>query len=154
MNIKINYDRKLNTVASCTKTYAHYRDGLYVPESSMFLFRFSEHFLPVMSREELVDIVIHEVAHAVTDSRRDGSHGAVWRRNAQRMGGSGNRLHMSSEKQNEAIKKYRGTCPQGHKFYRNRKNHDIKYYCPDCTPTVGGRKVYSDVSVITWKTLR
>lgn len=145
LNCRLTYGKKLNTVASCTKLYEARRNGIYYPPNSQFEFHFSEKFMDVLSREEMVDIVIHEVAHALTDSKKFGAHGSVWRRNAQKMGGSGNTLHVSSDRQNDALKKYRGTCAKGHKYYRNRLNHQTTYFCPDCG---------FDNGKITWETLR
>ncbi len=67
--------------------------------------------------DEIHQILLHEVAHAVAGSRS--GHGPHWRTVAAELGYEGSRLH-SGETADE-LAPWVGTCPNGHTLYRHRK---------------------------------
>lgn len=119
-----NYDVEFNghksTVAYCAwGTRQPNGKMLWNPWKHSFTFKFSTVFMGILSREEIVDTVIHEVAHALTGPHEKG-HGAVWRAHCHRMGGTGKRCTSTTTEQKEAVKKWKGICPGGHVSYRDR----------------------------------
>lgn len=67
--------------------------------------------------EEIHQILLHEVAHALAGSRA--GHGAQWAAIARRIGYLGGRLH-DGEAANE-LAPWVGTCPAGHRHFRHRR---------------------------------
>jgi len=67
--------------------------------------------------DEIHQILLHEVAHAVAGSRA--GHGPQWRKTAAELGYEGSRLH-SGETADE-LAPWVGTCPNGHTLYRHRR---------------------------------
>jgi SprT protein len=67
--------------------------------------------------DEIHQILLHEVAHAVAGSRA--GHGPQWRTVAADLGYEGSRLH-SGETADE-LAPWVGTCPNGHTLYRHRR---------------------------------
>lgn len=67
--------------------------------------------------DEIHQILLHEVAHAMAGSRA--GHGPVWKRTADEIGYVGSRLHNG--KIADELAPWVGTCPSGHMLYRYRR---------------------------------
>ncbi len=67
--------------------------------------------------DEIHQILLHEVAHAVAGSRA--GHGPKWRAIAAEMGYAGGRLHHGETA--HELAPWVGTCPNGHEHFRYRK---------------------------------
>jgi predicted SprT family Zn-dependent metalloprotease len=76
----------------------------------------SRHLAARFSDEDVEQVLLHEVAHALSGARA--GHGPAWRRTARSIGYTGSRLHdgpIASE-----LAPWVGTCPAGHEHYRYR----------------------------------
>lgn len=96
--------------------------------------RLSSLSLPLCSDAEIVNVITHEMAHALVGVRH--GHDNVWRRKHIELGGNGERLfHTDDTKHYESqisMYKYVGTCPNGHKHPAQRlpsKEHS----CGSCS---------------------
>jgi len=67
--------------------------------------------------DEIHQILLHEVAHALAGSRA--GHGQRWRAIASDLGYEGKRLHGGAIA--DDLAPWIGTCPNGHTHYRYRK---------------------------------
>lgn len=67
--------------------------------------------------EETEDTIRHEIAHAISD----GGHGLAWRKACAQTGARPERCAPHDDGSSAILSKYRGFCPEGHAFYRNRK---------------------------------
>ena len=67
--------------------------------------------------DEVHQILLHEVAHAMAGSRA--GHGARWKATAAELGYEGSRLHDGAIA--DELAPWVGTCPSGHIHYRYRQ---------------------------------
>jgi predicted SprT family Zn-dependent metalloprotease len=67
--------------------------------------------------DEIHQVLLHEVAHAVAGSRA--GHGARWKATAAELGYEGKRLHDGAIA--DELAPWVGTCPSGHAHYRYRE---------------------------------
>jgi len=67
--------------------------------------------------DEIHQILLHEVAHAMAGSRA--GHGATWKRIARELGYEGSRLHDGPIA--DELAPWVGTCPSGHTHYRYKR---------------------------------
>ncbi|MCX7523161.1 SprT-like domain-containing protein [Microbacterium sp. STN6] len=67
--------------------------------------------------DEIHQILLHEVAHALAGSRA--GHGPRWRSVATDLGYEGKRLHQGAIA--DELAPWVGTCPRGHQHFRYRK---------------------------------
>jgi predicted SprT family Zn-dependent metalloprotease len=67
--------------------------------------------------DEVHQILLHEVAHAMAGSRA--GHGARWKATAAELGYEGSRLHDGAIA--DELAPWVGTCPMGHIHYRYRQ---------------------------------
>jgi predicted SprT family Zn-dependent metalloprotease len=67
--------------------------------------------------DEVHQILLHEVAHAMAGSRA--GHGAKWKATAAELGYEGSRLHDGAIA--DELAPWVGTCPMGHIHYRYRQ---------------------------------
>ena len=67
--------------------------------------------------DEIHQVLLHEVAHAVAGSRA--GHGLKWKAIAKDLGYEGKRLHDGAIA--DELAPWVGQCPQGHTHYRYRK---------------------------------
>jgi len=87
---------------------------------------------PIMSIwpiDQARDCILHEIAHALTQS----GHDRAWRATCMQIGAKPDRCWDSKSRETPDAK-YIGTCPQGHKHYRNRltkKAHRVS--CGRCS---------------------
>ncbi|WP_144760703.1 SprT-like domain-containing protein [Curtobacterium sp. 9128] len=76
----------------------------------------SRHLAVRFSDEDVEQVLLHEVAHALSGARA--GHGPTWRRTAASIGYTGSRLHdgpIASE-----LAPWVGVCPAGHEHFRYR----------------------------------
>lgn len=95
----------------------------------------------VRSEAETRATILHEIAHALTPGH---GHDAVWSRRCREIGGNGQRLYVSTAAQREQLATWVGTCPDGHKIYRDRR--------PSGTASCAshGSRVYDPALAIRW----
>ena len=67
--------------------------------------------------EEIHQVLLHEVAHAMAGSRA--GHGARWKAQALELGYEGKRTHDGAIA--DELAPWVGTCPRGHVHYRYRQ---------------------------------
>ena len=76
----------------------------------------SRHLAVRFSVDDVDQVLLHEIAHAVAGARA--GHGPTWRRTAKALGYTGSRLYdgpVASE-----LAPWIGTCPAGHEHFRYR----------------------------------
>ncbi|MEJ8285607.1 MULTISPECIES: SprT-like domain-containing protein [Curtobacterium] len=76
----------------------------------------SRHLAARFSDDDVEQVLLHEVAHALAGARA--GHGPKWKRTAAAIGYTGSRLHdgpIASE-----LAPWIGTCPAGHEHFRYR----------------------------------
>lgn len=69
------------------------------------------------SDDEIHQVLLHEVAHAIAGSRA--GHGPAWKNVATRIGYEGKRLHSGAVA--SELAPWVGSCPGGHSHYRYRR---------------------------------
>jgi predicted SprT family Zn-dependent metalloprotease len=99
----------------------------------------SKHLAGRYDDDEIHQVLLHEVAHAIAGSRA--GHGPRWKSTAADLGYIGNRLHdgaIASE-----LAPWIGLCPAGHEHYR---------YRTPVKPLACGRcsRRYDAANLITW----
>jgi len=85
----------------------------------------SQYMLPHMKDEDIVDTILHEIAHALVG--RGHGHNNVWRYKALEIGCRGKRCSDKIIDYSKLQYKYTGTCNNGHttnrhKFTKNAEN--------------------------------
>lgn len=82
------------------------------------------------SHEYIIEIIKHEVAHAIAGPTKD-YHGKKWRNIFLSLGGSGQIYYGSITTPSKYILK----CQCGNSWDRNKKTNKT-YYCPECKSTL------------------
>ena len=103
----------------------------------------SRHLAARFSNEDVEQVLLHEVAHALSGARA--GHGPAWRRTARSIGYTGSRLHdgpIASE-----LAPWVGTCPAGHEHYRYR-TPTRPLACAKCS------RRFDERHLITWRRQR
>lgn len=103
----------------------------------------SRHLAARFSDEDVEQVLLHEVAHALSGARA--GHGPAWRRTARSIGYTGSRLHdgpIASE-----LAPWVGTCPAGHEHYRYR-TPTRPLACAKCS------RRFDERHLITWRRQR
>lgn len=72
----------------------------------------SKMYVEVLSEEEVLDTILHEIAHAISGPGEN--HGPVWKRNARLVGARPERVAHNAP---QLPAKWKGTCPSGHVVY-------------------------------------
>jgi SprT protein len=99
----------------------------------------SKHLSAAGSADEVEQVLLHEIAHALVGARA--AHGALWLHRARSIGYVGGRTHTSEAAIDRA--KWLGRCPLGHEVIRFRKPQR-SMSCAKC------EKRYNPDYVITW----
>ena len=100
----------------------------------------SRHLSLAGSEDEVEQVILHEIAHALAGSRE--GHGHRWLSIARSLGYRGGRTHSSDVALEHA--NWRGVCPFGHEVVRFRKP-SRKMSCAKCSTR------FSDEYLIVWK---
>ena len=85
---------------------------------------------PLHSEAEVIDTVLHEIAHALVGAEH--GHDAVWRAKALQIGCSGARCVSADAARPQAP--WTGTCPAGHEVRRHRQPVRVQS-CRKCSPS-------------------
>ncbi len=99
----------------------------------------SRHLAERYDDDEIHQVLLHEVAHALAGSRA--GHGPLWRRAAADLGYEGKRLHDGAIAGDLAP--WIGSCPAGHTHYRYRRPKRA-LACGKCA------KRFDAANLITW----
>lgn len=98
----------------------------------------------VNNEQILREVVLHEIAHALTPSWA--GHNSTWKEKCLEIGGTGKKY---GNREAYIIFTYVGTCPNGHKIYRKGRPYMKKLgSCAKCSPE------FSLHNLITWKKTR
>ncbi|OII11343.1 hypothetical protein BIU97_05395 [Curtobacterium sp. MCBA15_009] len=100
----------------------------------------SRHLAARFSDDDVEQVLLHEVAHALAGPRA--GHGAGWKRTASALGYTGSRLHdgpIASE-----LAPWIGVCPAGHEHFRYR-TPTRQLACARCSRRFDSR------NVIAWR---
>lgn len=89
----------------------------------------SQHFVPLLPEDEVRDIILHEIAHAIAGPKA--GHGPVWRVTARRIGAQPVRCRAASQRPDS---KYVSECPNGHLGAAHRLPLRVKT-CGKCSKT-------------------
>ena len=101
----------------------------------------SKHFVEHASSEEIEQVLLHEIAHALAG--QSAGHGPKWKKQASDIGYKHQKLDGAQISKSTA--KWVGVCPSGHNHYRMRKP-TRPLSCKHCAP------VFSRRYLITWTT--
>lgn len=99
----------------------------------------SKHLSRAGTEDEVEQVLLHEVAHALVGARA--GHSALWLSRARSLGYRGGRTHSSEAAIDHA--KWLGLCPRGHEVIRFRKPRRIMS-CAKC------EKRFNPAHLITW----
>lgn len=103
----------------------------------------SRHIVVLGSLDDVRQIILHEIAHALCGWRH--GHSQKWLDTARAIGYTGWITHAGPVAEHLAT--WRGTCPSGHVINRFRKPRRMTVSCSVCSP------VYSTRHAITWERL-
>jgi len=89
---------------------------------------------------DVKDTILHEIAHAFTKGHH---HDYVWQRKAKEIGCNGLRCYDVKSKESteiayNLIAKYKGVCPNGHEYYKNKMSKK-RSSCSKCSPRFDDR---------------
>lgn len=91
------------------------------------------------SKEEIVDTILHEIAHAIVGPKH--GHDATWRAAAQRIGCTAERCHRVQH----TLPRWRGQCGCGQEWKRQRLTHRARTSrCRKCKGTIEWKRVGMD----------
>ena len=95
------------------------------------------------SETEVIDCLLHEIAHALTPFDR--GHGQAWKDMCVKVGAQPKRCYsLASVKTPKG--EWEGTCPLGHRVHRHRRPiAGRRYSCSVCSPNVWNEKF-----LLTW----
>lgn len=100
----------------------------------------NKRFASVAPSEEVVDTIMHEVAHALTEG--DG-HGEKWKAKCRELGCKDEEFANLSDELLNKLEKYKGLCPTcGHKIYTSRRRTIIHIQCSNKEYRETGRTDY------------
>lgn len=120
------FDRAVRRAGAC-----HYRDRRIT---------LSRHLAARAEEDEVRQVLLHEIAHALAGHRA--AHGPRWRARAAAIGYTGSRLYDRPVAEDRAT--WIGTCPSGHEHRRFRRpTRDLA--CAVCSPR------FNPANVITWR---
>ena len=91
-------------------------------------------------RHEVIDTILHEIAHALTPGAK---HGYVWQQKARQIGASPNRCKETNmtATEKESIANYAHVCPRcdKHSFFNRltRKRQISRFFCTICFRKTG-----------------
>lgn len=126
------------------------------PRLSTGRIELSTAFFDVFEEHDILEIIRHEIAHALTDEeyvdiktgRRKGHkrrvvHGATWKANARRIGAKGDRCVRPEANKPKA--RYKGICPAGHEAVRHRLTWTAKHStsCSQCSNKYDPSKMFN-----------
>lgn len=102
----------------------------------------SKHLVSLNSEEEVRQVILHEIAHAIVGARA--GHGRTWQWTARQIGYTGKRTHDAEV----PVEPWIGTCPNcGGTLKRHRRKNIACGRC--CERYNGGR--FTEEYKITWK---
>ena len=88
------------------------------------------------SREEVLDTVLHEIAHAIVGPKHQ--HDKVWKEAALRIGCNGEVCHSV----NHGLDKWEGSCPCGQTWKRKKLQKRVRNgTCPKCNAKITWQEI-------------
>jgi len=123
------WDVEFNDNISKTLGRAKCHDRVIELSSKAFIE--NEHMIP---KETLIDIVLHEVAHALDyEDRGTSGHDEAWKDWARKVGADPTRTTSLPEVAVKAMASWKRECPEcGWTSYYDGKPRKEETYCPDC----------------------
>lgn len=98
------------------------------PERTSGVIMLSRYVTEHHSEREVRDTILHEIAHALNNPKNQ-AHGTEWREVARRIGAHPRATYDTSTLP-PVVKKWTGTCPNGHTTQRSRRT---KTSCGKCS---------------------
>jgi predicted SprT family Zn-dependent metalloprotease len=130
-NWKVEYTNTLSTIGKCC----------YVEKK----FQFSLKFIEVNDKEFMTDVILHEIAHALTPNQK---HNAIWRHKALEIGCIPLRRVKSKDIMlPEQIYKYEYKCLNCDKIIKTKSKLKKLSACFDCCQKYNDSK-YSDKYIL------
>lgn len=99
--LKFEFDRGKNRIAAMHSVTI---GGYSMPERITF----SRHFAELLSEEEIREVILHEIAHALAGHRA--GHGPVWAKHARELGIKPERCRKVSVSPEASVKSYCPAC--------------------------------------------
>jgi len=100
----------------------------------------SKHLVANCSLDEIEQVILHEIAHALVG--KDAGHSKIWRDKAKAIGYRFEKVNW--QQMAASVSGYLGTCPGGHDHFRIRKQSGPRS-CRSCAGTFDPRHL------ITWR---
>jgi predicted SprT family Zn-dependent metalloprotease len=95
----------------------------------------------VESKENVIDTIVHEIAHALTPGY---GHGEVWKAKCRELGCRDKQYKNLAEDSIKKLAKYKGTCPTcGHEIFSGRKTGIVHVQCSN--------KEFAETGNSNWK---
>ena len=118
--------------------YCKFKRNRLTGEISQKKICLSQHLLPTINDESVIDTILHEIAHALdVEERGYSNHDSNWKKWAIKVGAKPERTgtHDYQEAYAQLAKqsKYTHVCPNGHEFPSHRKTKR-RSSCPTCNP--------------------
>lgn len=135
-HLPFEFTRTKRTIAACQ--YAGFKGDrrTWMPTKIML----SEHWAVTLTEDEVREVIIHEIAHALTLTT-DGGHGYRFKAQVRAMGGKVTDRCFVPETAIPA--KWVGVCPKGHRSEMHRAPGRLKA-CSKCSPR------FSTANLFTW----
>lgn len=132
---KLGWMDERHTAGTC-RTLRWHTD----PRRSYGEIKLSRVFFEYFDVLEARDVILHEIAHALTDPREPG-HGRIWRAKARAIGGKGAQ-YVDPREHVKPQYDWLGVCPQGHKI---KVRTPAKISCRKCS------KIPSEDHLFVWQ---
>lgn len=146
-NVGLKVIRSCGAFGNCLVSHG---SRFFPQEAKPIRIGLSVRLLPYCKPKEITNVILHEIAHALTPGHK---HDYVWQRKFIEIGGDGTAKggeHCYAEgitRQDLLVANsvYKGTCKAGHVHYCNALGRGRVHYCNTCSL---GR--YDANAIITW----
>ena len=134
-HLPFEFSRTRRTIAACAYAGFKHDRRTWMPTKIML----SSHWAKVMDENDIREIILHEIAHALTLTT-DGGHGYRFKAQVRAMGGKA--TDHCYKPQAEIEYPWVGVCPKGHESKHYRAPGRLKA-CGKCSPRFSTDNLYT-----------